>query len=83
MWGRRQTQAHWGEDLGRIPGGHGLCTEKTQWEETEGKSAEVWSGHHVVTSPTWGFSIYKTSSQNMAQILSVVLEKELKVLDCA
>ena len=37
------------------------------------------SGHHVVNFSTWGFSIYKTGYGSE----SIVLEKELKVLDYA
>ena len=41
----------------------------------------VRSGHHVVIPSTWGFSIYKTAHTMWLRISSIVLEKELKVLD--
>ena len=45
------------------------------------------SGHHVVNffhlpPPCKGFSIYKTAHGIHLMILSIVLEKGLKVLDC-
>ena len=42
------------------------------------------SGHHVVNfSPGGGFSIYKTAHRIWLRILSIALEKKLKVLDFA
>ena len=43
----------------------------------------VQSGHLVVNFSTWGFSICKTAHRICLRILSVVLEKKLKVLDYA
>ena len=40
------------------------------------------SGHHVVNFSIRGFSIYKTAHRIWLRILSIALEKELKVLDC-
>ena len=42
----------------------------------------VWSGHRVVNF-TWCFSIYKTAHRIWLRVLSIALEKELKVLDYA
>ena len=40
------------------------------------------SGHHVVNfSPGGGFSIYKTAHRIWLRILSIALEKKLKVPD--
>jgi len=36
-----------------------------------------------LSSFAWSFSIYKTAHRIWLRILSIVLEKELKVLDCA
>ena len=36
-----------------------------------------------LTSSTWGFSICKTAHRIWLRILSIVLEKELKILDYA
>ena len=46
---------------------------------TVAAQVQVQSGHHVVNFSTWGFSIYKTGYGSE----SIVLEKELKVLDYA
>ena len=43
----------------------------------------VQSGHHVPNFSTWGFSVYKTAHRIWLRILSVALEKELKVLNYA
>ena len=43
----------------------------------------VQSGHHVVNFSTWGFSIDKIAYRIWLRILSIALEKELKVLDLA
>ena len=45
--------------------------------------ATVWFGHHIVNFSTWGFSIYKTAHRIGLRILSMALEKELKVLEYA
>ena len=42
----------------------------------------VQSGDYVVNFSTWDFSIYKTAHRIWIRILSIALEKELKVLDC-
>ena len=36
----------------------------------------VQSGHRVVNFSTWGFSLYQSSSQDVAQNITYVLEKE-------
>ena len=41
------------------------------------------SVHHVVLPSGGSFSIYKTALRIWLQILSITLEKELKVLDIA
>ena len=41
----------------------------------------VQSGHHVVNFSTWYSGIYKTAHRIWLRILSIALEKELKVLD--
>ena len=41
------------------------------------------SGHHVANFPAWWFSICKTAHRIWLRILSVALEKELKVLGYA
>ena len=43
----------------------------------------VQSGRDVVNFSTWGFSIYKTAHRIGLRILSMALEKELKVLEYA
>ena len=43
----------------------------------------VQSAHHVVNFSTWHFSFYKTTHRIWLRILSIALEKELKVLDYA
>ena len=43
----------------------------------------VWSGHNVVIFSTWGFGIPKTAHRIWLRILSIALQKELKVLDYA
>ena len=43
----------------------------------------VQSVHHVLNFSTWDFSIYKTAHRIWLRILSLALEKELNVLDCA
>ena len=44
---------------------------------------QVQSGHRVVNFSTWCFGIYRTAHRIWLRILSIVLEKELKVLDYA
>ena len=51
-----------------------------------GQFLELWlwqlqSGHYVVNFSTWHFGIYKTAPRTWLRILSIVLEKEPKVLD--
>ena len=55
-----------------------------------GQFSELWqllswvlSGHHVLNFSTWCFSIYKIAHRIWLRILSLALEKELNVLDCA
>ena len=55
-----------------------------------GQFSELWqllswvlSGHHALKFSTWCFSIYKTAHRIWLRILSLALEKELNVLDCA
>ena len=43
----------------------------------------VQSGHHVVNFSTWCFGIYKAAHRIWFRILSIALEKKLKVLDYA
>ena len=43
----------------------------------------VWSSGHLVNFSTWCFCIYKTAHRLWLRILSITLEKELKVLDYA
>ena len=52
-----------------------------------GQFSELWqlmswvqSGHQVVNFPPWCFSVGKTAHRIWLRILSIVLEKELKVL---
>ena len=39
-------------------------------------------GHQVVNFSTWWSAIYKTAHSIGLRMLSIALEKELKVLDC-
>lgn len=41
----------------------------------------IQSGHHIVNFSTWCLSVYKTAHGIWLRILSITLEKELKVLD--
>ena len=43
----------------------------------------IQSGHPVVNFSTWGYSVYKTTHRIWLRVLSIALEKKLKVLDCA
>ena len=45
--------------------------------------AEVWSSCSLLLRPGRGFSIYKTVHRIRLRILSLALEKELKILDYA
>ena len=56
-----------------------LCS---QFSELWQLMSWVPSGHHVVNF-TWRFSIYKTAHRIWLRLLSIALEKELKVFDYA
>ena len=43
----------------------------------------IQSSHHVVNFSTWRSSLYKRAHRIWLRILSVALEKEQKILDCA
>ena len=55
-----------------------LCS---QFSELWQLKSQVQSGHHVVNFSTRRFSVYKTAHRMWLRILSIALEKELKVLD--